>query len=66
MGLALTLAGATFVLSVIWGGPFIETMRRLGLGKQIRIDGPATHAAKMGTPALGGVLIVAWVVLVAA
>lgn len=64
MGLALTLAGATFVLAVIWGSPLIEVMRRLNLGKQIRIDGPATHAAKMGTPAMGGILIVGWIVLV--
>jgi len=64
MGLALTLAGATFLLAVIWGAPLIELMRRLRLGKNIRIDGPAAHAAKMGTPAMGGVLIVAWTVLV--
>ncbi len=64
MGLALTLAGATFLMAVIWGAPLIELMRRLQLGKKIRIDGPATHAAKMGTPAMGGVLIVAWTVVV--
>ncbi len=64
MGLALTVAGATFLLAVIWGVPLIELMRRLRLGKNIRIDGPATHAAKMGTPAMGGILIVAWTVLV--
>jgi len=64
MGLALTVAGTTFLLAVIWGAPLIELMRRLRLGKNIRIDGPATHAAKMGTPAMGGILIVAWTVLV--
>jgi len=64
MGLALTVAAATFLLAVIWGGPLIELMRRLRLGKNIRIDGPATHAAKMGTPAMGGILIVAWTLLV--
>lgn len=66
MELALSLAGATFLMSVIWGGPLIEIMRRLHLGKQIRIDGPATHAAKMGTPAMGGILIIGWTVLVSA
>jgi phospho-N-acetylmuramoyl-pentapeptide-transferase len=64
MGLALTLTAATFLLAVIWGSPLIEVMRRLRLGKQIRIDGPQTHAAKMGTPAMGGILIVGWTVLV--
>jgi phospho-N-acetylmuramoyl-pentapeptide-transferase len=64
MGWALTVAAATFLLSVIWGAPLIELMRRLKLGKNIRIDGPATHAVKMGTPAMGGILIVGWTVLV--
>ncbi|MBK8985095.1 MAG: phospho-N-acetylmuramoyl-pentapeptide-transferase [Chloroflexi bacterium] len=61
---ALTVATMTFLLAVIWGGPFIEAMRRLKLGAQIRIEGPQTHMAKMGTPAMGGILIVGWVVLV--
>ena len=64
MGLAFTMAGATFLLSVIWGAPLIELMRRLRLGKNIRIDGPATHAVKVGTPAMGGVLIIGWTLLV--
>ena len=64
MGWALTVAAATFLLSVIWGAPLIEIMRRLNLGKNIRIDGPATHAVKMGTPAMGGVLIIGWTLLV--
>lgn len=64
MGLALTLAGATFLMAVIWGSPLIEVMRRLRLGKQIRIDGPATHHIKMGTPAMGGILIIGWTLLV--
>lgn len=61
---ALTVASMTFLLAVIWGGPFIELMRRFKLGAQIRIEGPQTHMAKMGTPAMGGILIVGWVVLV--
>lgn len=64
MGLALTLAGATFLMAVIWGGPLIEIMRRLRLGKQIRIDGPATHATKMGTPGMGGILIIGWTLVI--
>lgn len=64
MPFALTLGGVTFVMAVIWGSPLVELMRRLRLGKQIRIDGPQTHMAKMGTPAMGGILIVGWVVLV--
>jgi phospho-N-acetylmuramoyl-pentapeptide-transferase len=39
-------------------------MRRLRLGKQIRIEGPQSHMAKMGTPAMGGILIVGWTVII--
>jgi phospho-N-acetylmuramoyl-pentapeptide-transferase len=61
---ALTVATMTFLLAVIWGSPLIEVMRRLKLGAQIRIEGPQTHMTKMGTPAMGGILIVGWVLLV--
>ena len=64
MAFALTLGGVTFLLAVIWGGPLIELMRRLKLGKQIRIEGPQTHLSKMGTPAMGGILIIGWVVFI--
>jgi len=52
------------MLAVIWGSPLVEIMRRLRLGKQIRIEGPQSHMSKMGTPAMGGILIVGWTVIV--
>ena len=64
MAFALTLGGFTFLMAVIWGSPLVESMRRLRLGKQIRIEGPQSHMAKMGTPAMGGVLIVGWTVII--
>lgn len=64
MAFALTLGGFTFVMAVIWGSPLVEIMRRLRLGKQIRIEGPQQHMAKMGTPAMGGILIVGWSVII--
>lgn len=64
MVFALTLGGTTFLLAIIWGSPLVELMRRLRLGKVVRIDGPKTHLKKMGTPAMGGLLIVGWVILV--
>ncbi|NCF66148.1 MAG: phospho-N-acetylmuramoyl-pentapeptide-transferase [Chloroflexi bacterium] len=64
MAFALTLGAFTFVMAVIWGSPLIELMRRMNLGKSIRFDGPQTHVAKMGTPAMGGTLIVGWIVLI--
>lgn len=64
MAFALTIGGVTFLLAVIWGSPLVEVMRRLRLGKQIRIEGPQSHMAKMGTPAMGGILIIVAVVLI--
>ncbi len=64
MAFALTLGAFTFVMAVIWGSPLIELMRRMNLGKSIRFDGPQTHMVKMGTPAMGGTLIVGWIVLI--
>lgn len=64
MAFALAVGGITFLMAVIWGSPLVELMRRLKLGAQIRIDGPQTHMQKMGTPAMGGILIVGWVLVV--
>ena len=64
MAFALTLGGVTFLMAIIWGSPLVELMRRFKLGAQIRIDGPQTHMTKMGTPAMGGLLIVGWALLV--
>jgi len=61
---ALTLGGITFLLTAIWGSPFVEVLRRLRAGKQIRETGPVTHQAKTGTPTMGGILILVPVVLI--
>jgi phospho-N-acetylmuramoyl-pentapeptide-transferase len=64
MALALTLCGVAFMLAIIWGGVFIRILRRHGIGKQIRVEGPQAHFAKLGTPTMGGVLIQATVLAV--
>jgi phospho-N-acetylmuramoyl-pentapeptide-transferase len=37
---------------------FIRVLRRFGMGKRIRIEGPETHYEKEGTPTMGGLLII--------
>ena len=61
---ALALAGLTFLLTVIWGGPLIAVLRRFKIGKQIRIEEPLRHQAKMGTPTMGGLMIIVPVLLI--
>jgi phospho-N-acetylmuramoyl-pentapeptide-transferase len=56
--LSLALTTLTFMLAVIWGAPLVRVMRYLKIGKLIRMEGPARHATKMGTPTMGGVIII--------
>ncbi len=41
---ALTLGAITFLLTAIWGSPFVEVLRACALGKQIRDTRPG-HAS---------------------
>jgi phospho-N-acetylmuramoyl-pentapeptide-transferase len=56
--IALALAGFSFILTVIWGPPLIRVLRHFKVGKQIRVEGPERHFSKLGTPTMGGVMIV--------
>jgi phospho-N-acetylmuramoyl-pentapeptide-transferase len=60
----LTVGAVAFLLGVIWGDPFIDVLRRLGIGKKIREGLPQGQQAKMGTPTMGGFMIVLPVLLV--
>jgi len=48
-----------FAVVVVLMPAFIRLLRRLGMGKRIRLEGPETHYVKEGTPTMGGLLIVA-------
>ena len=54
VGLAVTLLGTPLA---------IRAFRLWGWGQRIREDGPHTHLEKMGTPTMGGVVIVAGILL---
>jgi phospho-N-acetylmuramoyl-pentapeptide-transferase len=54
-----------FASVVILMPPFLRLLRWLGLGKQIREEGPDSHLLKQGTPTMGGVLIVVVIVALA-
>ena len=57
MPFALTLGAVSFVIAVIWGPPLIRLLRKWRIGKQIRVELPTTHQTKMGTPTMGGLMI---------
>ncbi len=56
--MAMALSAFSFLLTVIWGPPLLRVLRRLKIGERIRIDGPDRHFSKLGTPTMGGILIV--------
>jgi len=61
--MALSLAGLAFMMTVIWGGPFLRILRHFKIGKQIRVEEPGGHFIKMGTPTMGGIMIILPVIL---
>lgn len=61
--LALALTGLAFMLAVIWGSPLIRILKHFRIGKLIRVEGPQSHITKMGTPTMGGAMIIAPVAL---
>lgn len=61
--LALSLAGLAFMMTIIWGGPLLAILRYFRIGKQIRVEEPGKHFSKMGTPTMGGIMIILPVIL---
>jgi phospho-N-acetylmuramoyl-pentapeptide-transferase len=56
-GILIAAAVALFV-SIMFTPYLIRLFSRQGFGQEIREEGPAGHAAKRGTPTMGGVAIV--------
>ncbi len=61
---ALALSVFGFALAIIWGPPLLRVLRNFRIGKMIRVEGPESHVSKMGTPTMGGVMIILPVTLV--
>ncbi|MGL4563281.1 MAG: phospho-N-acetylmuramoyl-pentapeptide-transferase [Brevinema sp.] len=54
-GMAAALTSFLFV--VIFGPLFIEKLRKMRFGQQVRQEGPSAHLAKTGTPTMGGLFM---------
>jgi phospho-N-acetylmuramoyl-pentapeptide-transferase len=61
---ALALSIFAFVMTVIWGSPLIRLLKYFKVGKIIREEGPGSHYEKLGTPTMGGLMIIAPVLLI--
>jgi phospho-N-acetylmuramoyl-pentapeptide-transferase len=53
------------VLSAVLTGALLPALRQAAVHQRVREDGPPTHLAKSGTPSMGGIAIVAAIVLAA-
>ena len=53
----------SFCIVLFAGRPFIKYLKVKKFGEEIRDDGPSSHFSKKGTPTMGGVLIIAAVLL---
>ena len=52
-----------FAFVVILMPSYIRVLRFFRMGKQIREEGPETHLVKQGTPTMGGLLVIAVVIV---
>ncbi|MFZ2488310.1 MAG: phospho-N-acetylmuramoyl-pentapeptide-transferase [Anaerolineae bacterium] len=64
MAFPLALGAITFFIAVIWGPPLISWLIRNEMGKKIRVEEPGSHQLKMGTPTMGGLMVIipVWVI----
>ena len=63
IALSLSLAGLSFIMTAIWGGPLLRILRHYKIGKIIRVEEPDSHRVKMGTPTMGGIMFILPVLL---
>jgi phospho-N-acetylmuramoyl-pentapeptide-transferase len=62
--ISVLIAAATAMAVTLLGTPLaVRAFRTWGWGQRIREDGPHTHLEKMGTPTMGGVVILVGLVL---
>ncbi|MCD6576460.1 MAG: phospho-N-acetylmuramoyl-pentapeptide-transferase [Anaerolineaceae bacterium] len=61
--ISLALSSLAFIMTVIWGSPLIRLLKYFKVGKIIRKEGPDSHKDKLGTPTMGGLMIIVPVLL---
>lgn len=56
-------AFTAFFLSIYFGPKLIKKLQKLQIGEAKKIDGPQSHWSKVGTPTMGGILVISTVTL---
>ncbi len=63
MSRALLLAAGAFVVTLIFGRYWLKVLQHYRIGKRVRQEGPVSHYIKTGTLTMGGMMIIAPVVV---
>lgn len=54
---------SAILISLVLGPLFIRILKKFQIKEKIRVDGPQTHLAKEGTPTMGGIIILAAIII---
>jgi phospho-N-acetylmuramoyl-pentapeptide-transferase len=54
---SIMAALTAFLVCILCGPAIIRAIKQMQLGQMVRDDGPRSHLSKMGTPTMGGLLI---------
>lgn len=63
MSRALLLAAGAFAVTLVFGRYWLMVLKHYRIGKRVRQEGPKTHYIKTGTLTMGGMMIIAPVIL---
>lgn len=63
MAIALAMGALAFLVTLVLGYPYVGYLKRAGLGKKVRIEGPSSHLEKTGTPTMGGLIVTVTVIV---
>ena len=64
MNLQMTLLLVSFFVTVVAGAIIIPILQKLKVGQNERDDGPKSHLKKQGTPTMGGIMMIAALIIV--
>jgi phospho-N-acetylmuramoyl-pentapeptide-transferase len=65
LAIVLLLIPFGFAVTMLVAPVMLASLRHLKFGKQIRLEGPASHQVKQGTPTMGGWLFIGTTIVVA-
>ena len=60
---AVGACATALAIGLLLGPMVIRKLTALKIGQAVRTDGPQTHLVKQGTPTMGGILILASIVI---